>query len=279
MNFVVYVHKPKARAIATSLAIGAAQRGYRLRISEVGGVPRPDEIAIFYGVVPDTWKAFALARAEGRAVYLDNGFLNSDNCRTLRFAWNGVQAAPEALRAAPERALYLGAYAPVPDRKMPPEARGTALLCLQSPQYFDNVRAPHTWAGFARSAEHMLMALGYRVVIRPKPRKNEKVLPLYRWFNMAGIVVSANSSASVRAVSVGVPGFCLLPSTMSPLCPQTVPEVGTAHVPAREDVQAFIDRLASQEVTYPELETGAALDLIMGVADDNRKGISYDDGQ
>lgn len=270
-KFVIYANKPKAKRIAEWLRLGCQRKGYDLTIVQVGTAPRPGTIGVFYGVVPETYAAFAYYKAEGRALYLDNGWLSTPELPTLRFAWNGVQPHLAHMPIAETMAHFPA----LPDIKRKP-IPDQALLILQSPYYFENLRLPYTRDGWQRAITHVLNSKGYDVVTREKPAtKTDRGPSFFDQIATAGIVVSLNSAACVKALRYGIPAYCTLDCTLSPMAPVKIPDAGRAAIPNYDAVDTFCKRLSSYEMTTEELHTGAAVERFLLVPKQHRTGYWY----
>ena len=163
-RFVFYVHKPKARKLAGLFTLGAKKAGYECIISDANRI-FPSHLGVFYGVVPDTYKTFEAYLVRGQAIYLDNGWLSSPEEPTLRFSWNGAQ--PFAYDIPPFRK----SLAPPLDTIVRNPKQNLALLVMQTPDYFKNLRLPYSRDRWKANTVAMLEGKGYKVEIRDKPRK------------------------------------------------------------------------------------------------------------
>jgi len=270
-DLVFYVNKPKARRLATTLFNGARRMGYRLIITETMA-PRPNSIGIFYGVVPETFSCFQFYRAEGKAIYLDNGWLSTRETPTFRFSWNSVQAflsdmTPDVNWKHKVSELPVVVPNPIPAR---------ALLILQSAQYFDFMRLGYTRGQWERVTTKILQDKGYTVERREKPTSKGQTGPnFFDQMARAGIVVSLNSAATVKALRYGIPAFCMLDCTPSPLAPVRLPQAGKAAPPDPAAVATMCARLMDYEITLEQLDNGAAIESIMGVQPEHRRGYVY----
>lgn len=276
-GFAFHVTKKKGRILAALLADGMERRGVPYRILEQGQQPTDKETLILYGVMPSNYDRFLKAARARRAIYLDNGWLSRPETPTYRFSWNSVQPFLSHLLKAPARLKALNYPAPI-ERVRPPNG-STALVCLQSPDYFHNLRLPFgrdEWLGFV---QRNLTDKGYTVAVREKPR-----LPFPGRFGLeeqiddAALVLSLNSATSLRAMERGVPAVCTAECTLTPIAPNEVRSPGQMHAPYRDHMAGVLERLASTEFTTDEMQSGAALDLILSVTPDRRRGIWYASG-
>lgn len=269
-RFVFHVNKPKAERIAEQFADGCRAAGHRCRVTK-DMTPVPDAVGVFYGVVPETYAAFRFYMAARRAVYLDNGWLSTRDLPTFRFSWNSAQAFLRDMPPVVVGDIGLG----LPKIEWRPVA-GQALLILQSEQYFEFMRLGYTRDHWERRTRTMLQDLGYAVDIREKPTKRERpALTFFEQIARAEIVVSLNSASTVKALRYGIPAFCTLDCTPSPLAPVRVPPRGRAAKPNREGVLDMVARLASYEVTREDLTSGAAVERLLSVPPSNRQGYWY----
>jgi len=271
MRIVFHTQKPKARKLAETFRRGCLARGLDFRSTD-GTNPQNVDMGIFYGITRETYPTFRYYMAQGRALYLDNGWLSTPDKPTFRFSWNSVQ--PFLMDLPPEtyRADSMGRLPPINHEPAP----ASALLILQSRQYFDFLRLPYdrdTWQG---ATTRLLNRLGYTVSPREKPTKRAPAsATLFESIERAEIVVSLNSAACLKALCYGVPAFCTLDCSLTPLAPVKIPRAGRAAPPNMEAVRDMRARLASQEITPGEMQSGAALDRILGVKPGYRRGYFY----
>lgn len=271
-KFAFHVHKPKAMALAKAFANGCRVQGYDCLIIPEKHTPRPDRIGIFYGVVPETYAAFSFYRAEGRAIYLDNGWLSTPELPTFRFSWNSAQPFLRDMPVSDEwdsvpKHLPVICHEPKPNR---------AMLVLQSRQYFENMRLGYTRDQWQRVVTKILAEKGYAVHAREKPTKKEpEAETFFDHLSRAEILVSLNSASTVKALRYGIPAFCLLDCTPSPLAPISIPQAGRAAPPDPEQVDEMCARMWSYEVTREQLGNGKAIDRLLSVPNDKRKGYWY----
>jgi len=269
-RFVFHTHKPKARAIAQFFQEGCKTLGYDCIVTDD---PQPirDRIGVFYGVVPETYPAFMFYRAERRAVYLDNGWLSTRERPTLRFAWNGVQSFLRDMVP-----LKNGTpIAPLPEIRYRPQ-KDLALLILQSRAYYDNLGLGYSRDVWERATTRLLTSKGYRVETREKPQKRDgQTENFFNQIARAGIVVSLNSAACVKALRYGIPAYCTLDCTLSPYAPVKLPNVGMAAPPPREDVDDMLRRMDRYEHTKNDFTTGKMVNNLLSVSQEKRRGIWY----
>lgn len=271
MPFIFYAHKPKALKLAKWFHQGCLRRHVKCRIAQ-HTVPVPDHIGVFYGVTPDTYPAFRYYMAEGRALYLDNGWLSSPERVSFRFTWNGAQSM---LRDMPRREDWESITMPLPPITHAP-VPNRALLILQSRPYFECLRLGYSRDQWEMVTRQMLERKGYDVVRREKPTTKDHGQPnFFDQLATAEIVVSLNSASTVKALRYGIPAFCILDSTPSPLAPARVPVAGRAAPPNREQVNDMCARLHSYEVTPEEIYMGHALDRMTSVPPELRRGYWY----
>lgn len=269
-RFAFHVHKPKAQMVADLFAKGCRNRGYTCLITNEGH-PVPDHVGVFYGVVPGTYAAWRFYVGEGRALYFDNGWLSTPERPTFRFCWNGVQ--PFLQDIAPVK--QAGHYPDLPPLDYKPQ-RDLALLILQSRDYFLNLRLGYTRDVWERATTRLLTAKGYRVETREKPtKKDPEAETFFDQMARAGIVVSLNSAATVKALRYGIPAYCTLDCTLSPYAPVKLPAVGFAAPPTKGDVDDLMKRLARYELSKPYLASGDALNSIIEVRPEHRRGYVY----
>jgi hypothetical protein len=269
-RFVFHTHKPKAQALAEAFAKGCASRGYDCVVTS-SPTPLPDRIALFYGVVPETYAAYRFYLLEGRAIYLDNGWLSTPERPTFRFCWNGVQ--PFLRDLEPVRRYE---YFPSLPYLLRIPQRDLALLILQSRDYFTNLRLGYSRDVWERATTRLLTAKGYRVETREKPtKKDPEAETFFDQMARAGIVVSLNSAATVKALRYGIPAYCTLDCTLSPYAPVKLPDVGKAAPPTRADVHDMMKRLARYELTKADLAKGDAIDRFLAVKAEHRRGYTY----
>lgn len=269
--FTFYVHKPKARALAAMFAKGCALRGYTCEVTE-DATPRPGRVGVFYGVVHQTYPAFRFHMASKTALYLDNGWLSSPERPTFRFAWNGAQAALYDMPRDPEGAALVP---PLPTIERAPEP-GRAMLVLQTDHYFEFMRLGYTRAQWESLTTRMLKGKGYVVHRREKPKtKMPGVSSFFDEIARAEIVVSLNSASTVKALRYGIPAFCTLDCTPSPLAPPRVPVRGRAVPPDPDKVADMMSLMAGYEVTPSQFKTGEAAARMLRVPEQHRRGYWY----
>lgn len=270
-RFAFHAHKPKARALGEWFVEGCRKRGYDAVLAE-GPMPYPGRIGVFYGVVPETYGAFLHYRADGRAVYLDNGWLSTPEAPTFRFAWNGVQSFLRNMRPV----ARLEGFAPLPEIDRRHRQDDLALLILQSPDYFTNLRLGISRDRWQSVITRLLTDRGFRVETREKPTKRSpEADTFFDQMARAGIVVSLNSAATVKALRYGIPAYCTLDCTLSPYAPVRLPKRGHAAAPSRAEVAALCRSLAAYELTKSQLTSGGAVDRILGVSQPERSGYWY----
>lgn len=269
-RFVFHVHKPKAQMLADMFAKGCRAQGYECRVTQ-DARPYPGYTALFYGVVPETYSAYRYYVSEGSAVYLDNGWLSTSGYPTFRFCWNGVQ--PFLRDIAPVRRYdYFPALPPI--NRVP--QRDLALIILQSRDYFLNLRLGYSRDVWERATTRLLTFKGYRVESREKPtKKDPEAETFFDQMARAGVVVSLNSAATVKALRYGIPAYCTLDCTLSPYAPVKLPDVGMAAPPARADVDDMMKRLARYELTKEHFSSGEAVTRILEVRPEYRRGYVY----
>ena len=266
-----YTHKPKSLRLAEDMQLGCTKANYDFKIMKAGSTPLPNTVGLFYGVVPETYATFRYYMAEGRAVYLDNGWFSTQGKPTFRFSWNSVQPHLQDLTPL----ANINAFPDLPPIERWPQTN-RALLILQSPQYFENLRLPYTRDQWQRSVTKVLKMKGYTVETREKPRnKNQGGPSFFEQIARAGIVVSLNSAACVKAIRYGIPAFCTLDCTMSPYAPVKLPQVGMAAPPSKQEAQHFLRRLASYEITREEMRAGQAINSILKINNQKRRGYWY----
>lgn len=271
-KFAFHVHKPKALMLAETMARNTLQKGYDVVVTE-SRTPLADRVGIFYGVVPETYAAFCYYRAEGRAIYLDNGWLSTKDLPTFRFSWNSIQPFLQDMPLQEEGASIRFGKLPVIRRKPEPDL---ALLVLQSEQYFWNLRLGYSREDWRKATTRLLELKGYRVISREKPTKRDpEADTLFDQLARAGIVVSLNSAASLKALRYGIPSYCLLDCTLSPYAPVKLPECGKAGAAAKSDVNALCHRLASYEIDKRDMGTSKVFDMLLAVPPENRRGYFY----
>lgn len=276
-KFAFVTHKPKAEVVAKAFQKGANALKMECRVTKKPMIRR-DEIAVFYGVVPSTFFAFLENRAAGSLIYLDNGWLSHPHNKTFRWAWNGVQADPQSLWPDPDHHQKLGNYLhPWSKRRLPEPDKPTALVCLQTPQYFENVGVPFSRDTWCKALWRHLRSEGYYVAVRPKPSKAvPETHPLETEIDAASLVVSLNSAVTVRALARGVPAVCSLPTSLGNLVPCIPPPPTKLEPPDQGRVLDTFQRLASADFTLDELASGDALHRMLSVPEHDRKGLSYD---
>ena len=272
-DFIFYVNKPKAERLAEAMAAGVRNAGFKASLT-TSMTPRPNSIGVFYGVVPETYAAFLFYKADGRAIYLDNGWLSTPSKPTFRFSWNSVQSFLQDM--PPVRK-----WGTLTD-KLPPLRGATvdrrALLILQSRQYFDYLRLGYTRDQWERVTTKILQDKGYDVDRREKPNKRERgAVTFFDQIASASVVVSLNSAATVKALRYGIPAFCMLDCTPSPLAPVKVPECGRAAPPDPKAVDDMCARLMAYEISLDQMKSGEAVDRIMAVPNHQRRGYWYGD--
>lgn len=271
-KFAFHVHKPKAEKLARQMREAARKAGYKFMIANEHR-PVPNHIGIFYGVVPETYAAFQFYKAEGRAVYLDNGWLSTPEATTFRFTWNSVQPFLQDMPVAPKNSL--NRFAPLPALKRQPE-RDTALLVMQSRQYFENLRLGYSRATWGRATTKLLEMKGYRVTVREKPNKKDpEAVTFFDQIAQAGIVVSLNSASCLKTLRYGIPSYCMLDCTLSPLAPMRLPDMGKAGAPSRPDVDDLCRRLASYEIDRRDMSEATVFDRLLSVPKPLRRGYWY----
>lgn len=269
-KFIFYVHKPKASMIADWFLQGCVKQGIDCLVTEKM-TPKPDRIGIFYGVVPQSYTAFRMHMAEKKAIYLDNGWTSSPERPTLRFTWNGVQSFLRDLEPW-QNAPHIPA---LPHLVRKPQ-RDLALLVLQSKDYFSNMQLPYSRDVWERATTKLLTLKGYRVEVREKPTfKHTKEDSFFDQMGRAGIVVSLNSAATVKALRYGVPAYCTLDCTLSPYAPVKLPAMGLAAPPNPKEVADLCDRLSRHELTKTHMITGDAITRLMAVPPPKRIGYFY----
>lgn len=269
-RFAFYVNKPKAAKLAQQFSTGCRNKGFEcILVSD--GAPKPGYTGIFYGVVDSTYSAFRYYKGEGRAVYLDNGWLSTREKPTFRFTWNAAQSFLYDMNPVED----LTKFHTLPPISRKPE-RDLALLILQTPQYFKYLRLPYTREVWERATTRLLTMKGYRVEVREKPQtKNPDADTFFDQMERAGIVVSLNSAACLKAMRWRIPSYCTLDCTLSPLAPVRLPDVGKAAPPTIHDVDDLCRRLARYEFNRKDLTSGAFIQKIMAVPADKRRGYWY----
>lgn len=273
-KFAFITHKPKALKVAEHFATGARSLGFSCTILGKRDAVPPGHVAVFYGVVPETWDQFNLARRRGRAVVFDNGWFAATQPGTLRWAWNGFQADPAHLLPREDRLARFNV--PTRNTRLLKRNEDRALLCLQSDAYFQNARTPFTADEWKKDMVRRLSNLGYKVTVRPKPTKARPApAGLIDMAKLHGIVVSFNSSACFTTAMAGIPSFCDRPSTVSPLCPREIPRPGEAERPTEEARHEMAMILAHAETTYEDLSNGSTLNEILMIPEHHRKGLTY----
>lgn len=271
-KFVFHVHKPKAAMLAKLMVKASRHALYDLKVTE-DHHPVADRVGIFYGVVPETYAAFRYYMAEGRALYLDNGWLSTREYPTFRFSWNSVQPFLQDMPEAPKSAL--AKFGELPKIQRQPQ-RDLALLVLQSRQYFDNLRLGYSRDVWVRATTRMLELKGYRVETREKPsKKDPEAETFFDQMARAGIVVSLNSAACLKALRYGIPAYCLLDCTLSPYAPVKLPDCGMAGAAPKEGVEELCRKLASYEITKDQIANGQAIAAMLGVRKEMRRGYWY----
>jgi hypothetical protein len=268
---VFYTHKPKAKKLAKVLQAGARRAGFDMQVTDCF-VPKPNAIGIFYGVTHETYSCFRFYMAEGRAIYLDNGWLSTPGKPTFRFSWNSAQAF---LQNMPPVWNWKRLTDPLPAINRDPN-ENTALLILQSAQYFEFMRLGYTRDTWEKVTTRILEGKGYTVERREKPTsKDQKVENFFDQIARAGVVVSLNSASTVKALRYGIPAFCLLDCTPSPLAPMRIPDAGRAAPPDQQAVAEMCARLMAYEVSEAQMRDGEAIKRMMAVPTAHRKGYWY----
>lgn len=268
-NFTFHVNKPKAEMLADLFRRGAHKKGYVYNITKKH-TPLPDTVGIFYGVVPETYSAFRYYMAEGRAIYLDNGWLSTKEAPTYRFSWNSAQSFLEDMPTSAQIE-----FPALPKIKRKPQ-KDLALLILQSRQYFDYLRLGYNRDTWQKVATKILQSKGYRVEVREKPsKKTPEAEGFFDQIARAGIVVSLNSAACLKALRYGIPSYCMLDCTLSPYAPIKLPQAGLAGAPREEEVFTLCQKLASYELPREGLTDGHAFDRFLSVPTDKRRGYWY----
>lgn len=271
MKLVLYAMKPKGERLMKAFQNGARRAGYDCYIKRRTHVV-PGAIGVFYGVTNQTYSIFRFYMAEGRAIYIDNGWLSTPNNKTFRFTWNGAQTYLLDMPVSP--AWNPDAYE-MPDINWNPRPKD-ALLILQSPEYFEYMRLGYTKEQWERATTTILEQKGYNVFTRAKPTKQRpEIVPFLDTLERASIVVSLNSASTVKSLSYGIPSFCTLDSTLSPLAPVRIPEMGRAAPPNLQAVDDMRARMWSYEMTQDEMSNGNAIERIMAVPPEKRRGIWY----
>jgi len=271
-RFVFHAHKPKADMIADRLKTAATAAGYDLEITKKH-YPKPGRIGLFYGVVPETYSAFCYYKAERSAIYLDNGWLSTPELPTFRFSWNGVQSFLQDMPPAPRQAVIRFGKLPELRRKPQPDL---ALLVLQSRLYFDNLRLGYSLETWTKATARFLEMKGYRVEIREKPtKKNTEAETFFDQMARAGIVVSLNSAATLKALRYGIPSYCMLDCTLSPYAPVRLPDRGKAGRPTKADVDTLCLKLASYEIDKVKLSSPQVFEQLLSPPPDKRRGYWY----
>lgn len=276
MKAAFVIHKPKARKIAERAKLGFEARGIPFREIYPNQEPERDEVCLFYGTSPQTFPTFLRCVKEGRALYLDNGFLNGRGETTLRWAWNGQQAHPSSLRKSPEDLPRLGWSRKVKPQSITKNRATRALIVLQSPEYLRNFHIETTQNEWLNGICNRLREKGWDFDVRRKPTKeNPAPEPVEDAFKRYGLVVSLNSAATVKALAVGVPAYCDLNCTMKAVTLPGIPYAGSAVVPDHSKVERMLAKLAWADFTYGDLVSGKAIMRMMKTPTDQRKGIVY----
>lgn len=271
MTFVFYAQKPKAERLAHLFKRGASHQGYRCVVTS-GNAPQSGAIGVFYGVSHDTYPTLRYYMAQGRAIYLDNGWLSAPSRETFRFSWNSIQSFLQDMPPDAERFKAASGLPPLDYRPV----KATALLVLQSEQYFTLMRLPYTRDTWKAATTKMLKRHGYSVTPREKPRRKGDTAPsLFDMMARHEIVVSLNSAACLKALRYGIPAFCTLDSTLSPVAPVKVPKAERVAPPDEYAVKRLCMRIASYEVTREDLHTGTAIKRMMGIPEVKRRGYFY----
>ena len=275
MNFATMFHKRKGERISEAFIRGAKSQGHTCRLLNDAGKIDRDEIGVFYGVVKETRRAFEECMDEGRAIYLDNGWLSRPGCTTLRWAWNGVQSRGDLLEPDYNRLGKLFGWPSFKEYTLP-DTPPSALLCLQSPGYFDHANLPMTADEWQKHTTRILRKQGYDVEVRSKPTTHQPALkPLLSNMRQHHLVVSVNSAVSTVAITHGIPAFCTFPSTLIDICPQDIPPSGELLPLRRTDVAPILAKVASADFTYEELENGEMVKTLLAVPPEHRKGHYY----
>lgn len=275
MKFAFVVHKAKAQKIGQAFLLGCKRRNFDCRLVQPGDSIRTDETGIFYGVVPETWNMWQHCLADRRAVYLDNGWSARRDNPTLRWAWNGVQAPFDRLPRDVERRKAL--FPVIAHRPQAASVRDRALVCLQTPNYFTNVRVGYSQTTWLRVVGKMLKDLGYTVTVRDKPNKrNPEAVPLQQQLQEHGIVVSLNSAVNVAALCQGVSAYHTVQSGLGPLCEFPIKKPHEAKEYSYKGVAGVLNCLAFAETTYEDLRTGDTARRLIAIPEQDRVGINYD---
>jgi len=269
MKFVFLFTKPKGEQIAETFAEGARSLGHPTRIITGGGVG-DEEVLVVYGVLDKTRALFKKKRRQGRAIYLDNGWVTSKATPTLRWCWNGVQPHYADL----PRAMYQNSLiAPVGRSDVQEDE---ALVCFQSKEFFDHLGLSYSQAEWVASVSQRLGNLGYKVTVRHKPtRAHPEHETLDSQLSRVGLVISLSSAITLKALAAGVPAFCTLHCALSECAPAYLPEIGKAIMPSKEKIEELISTLHGCDMTYEELQNGTAVQKILDVPANKRRGFFY----
>lgn len=271
-KFIFHTTKPKSVSLAHLFAAGCKNVGIDCVVTH-DAVPRPDRIGVFYGVVPSTYAAFQFYRAEGRAIYLDNGWLSQPHLPTFRFSWNSAQPfVRDITEPMPGWAKKHGDLPTIDYRQMP----GRALVVLQTPQYFEFMRLGINRDLWQKRIANRLIDFGYVVEFREKPsKKNPEDESLFDCMARAEIVVSLNSASCLKSLRYGIPSYCTLDCSLSPVAPTAFPVQGKAAPPDPYAVEDLCSRLARYELTKDQLRHGYAARIMLRVPKERRRGYWY----
>jgi len=273
-RFVFVTHKKKGERIADLFKFGAHLRHHDCRVIEGGGEIHKDEIGVFYGVVSETRRLYEECLARNKALYIDNGWLSTLEERTLRWAWNGVQANSSTLPPKPGR---LGRFHwPKYQNRAEANGKPSALLCMQSPGYFEHMDLTFSFMQWRSHMIHLLRSLGYSVTVRLKPQtKDRQTSNILDQLKQHTIAVSLNSAISAVAITNGIPAFCTLPSTLSDACPRVIQKPKNLKYPTYALIAPVLARAAYADFTYAELQNGTMIDMVMALKPKDRKGFYY----
>lgn len=224
------------------------------------GVLRDSEWHAFYGVGPDTLPLWREAQLRRRAIYIDNGYVDSKwyGGSHYRVTMNDLQWSGRA-GASPERWKML-------NREIAPWRTDgeDILVILQTRPFFDNFC---DWGNRSDWLARVLEPLGNhssrRIVIRDKPVKGVDGPSFADQLERAWCVVTFTSNCAVEAILAGKPAFVTHRCAAWEMAGHDLTKIDEPlRGPGRE---RWAWGLAENQWSLKEMERGAAL-RALGIA-------------
>ena len=208
-------------------------------------------VPVCWGVLRNSKKIVddAISRDQ-HFVYIDHAYFNRGHGNSYRISINSFEC--NMLRLCPSsRSKQLNVSLD------PWNTRGEKIIVCPPTDYFSEAHSVHGWLD--KTINEIKLYTDRKIVVRKKPKPDEKPIPLAEQLHEAHALVTHSSNVAIEAVCLGTPVFVSKTSAAAPI---GLTDLSMIENPIYPDRSLWINNLSYCQFTLSEIESGNFLHIM-----------------